>query len=552
LLCCTAERLFFGESIERLFMMKRRSLSMLSGLFFFGALDGFSGATRPNILFIHVDDMDFDEIGCYDGAGKVLTPNMDSLARDGMKFTRAYTVSPVCVPSRYSTLTGRYPGHNKLLNETVPEDKTLSFENEDWSPRSGSFIEPGGGEKTIAHALDALGYVTGMVGKYHNDRQSLSRPYHDFGGDPHDPAVAKRVKDYYLETLARVKLETGFDVVDRLYWENKEAFPEALQFDNSPWVTEGAVNFIKANKKRPFFLYYSNPLPHSDCVNTWWKTHYNPMVQHNMEFPDPTATPEGFLANVPDIQPSRADVMDRCRAANTWGDSSSVMTWLDDSVGVLLNTLKEEGLEDNTMVILLSDHQSPGKRTLYDDGARIPFIIKWPGKIKPGQVNDQLVSTVDILPTLVKTAGGDPGKLEGVDGRDVTPLLADTRASVRDSLMLEIGFARGIVTKQYAYMAIRFPDDVHQTMETSDNVIWDGSTTRSSQTWFRQYHPGYSDPDQLYDLEKDPSQQVNLAGNPEYAPALFALKKSLSESLSGFTHPFGEFGGKQQKGEQRK
>ena len=249
-----------------------------------GVCAGAVEAVQPNIIFIHVDDMDFDEIGCYDGHGKVLTPNMDSLARDGMKFNRAYVVSSVCVPSRYSTLTGKYPGHNNLINQLAPSDKTLSYENEDYFPRSGSYIEPGGGEKTFAHYLKKLGYRTCMVGKYHNDRQSLSRPYLNFGKDPNDPEVARKVREHYQKTVERVQRETGFDVVGRLYWENKEAFPvEALQFDNSPWITEGAVDFIKSNAGRPFFLYYANPLPHEDPVNEWWRDHYNPHVKINME-----------------------------------------------------------------------------------------------------------------------------------------------------------------------------------------------------------------------------------------------------------------------------
>ncbi len=520
----------------------RVKLGLLGMIALFGTSVCMGGDARPNIVFIHVDDMDFDEIGCYDGAGKVLTPNMDSLARDGMKFNRAYVVSSVCVPSRYSTLTGKYPGHNNLLNEMVPRDKTLSFENEDWAPRSGTYIEEGGGEQTFAHYLNALGYRTCMVGKYHNDRTSITRPYLYFGDDPFDPDVDRKVKTHYRTTLERVRRQTGFDVVDRLYWENKEAFPvKALQFDNTPWVTEGAVEFIKASKDHPFFLYYSNPLPHGDPVSEWWKTRYNPEVKVNMEDRDAQATPAGMLDKAPDIQPSREEVLERCRAAGTWGDSSSVMTWLDDSIGVLLDTLENEGLTDNTMVVLLSDHQSDGKRTLYDDGVRVPMIVKWPGIINPDTENDQLVANIDILPMLVRAAGGDPKSLLNIDGVDFSPLLTDPDAEVRDHIMLEVGFARGMVTDKYKYIAVRFPDYIHQTMESNDNVIWDGSTTRASQTWFKQFFPNYSDVDQLYDLEKDPKEQINLIGNPEYSAVLSTLQGNLEKELSQFPHRFGEF-----------
>ena len=506
------------------------------------SMAGVLSAERPNIVFIHVDDMDFDEIGCFDGQGKVLTPNMDSLAKDGMKFNRAYVVSSVCVPSRYSTLTGKYPSHNNLLNKIVPEDKTLSIENEDWFPMSGVYIEEGGGEKTVAHYLKELGYRTGMVGKYHNDRQSLSRPYLNFGEDPFDPEVDRKVKSHYQETLERVKRQTGFDVVDRLYWENKEAFPvKALQFDNTPWVVEGAVKFVKENKEHPFFLYYSIPLPHGDPVNNWWRTRYNPEVKVNMEDRDPRATPAGMLTEVPQIQPSREDVIERCRKAGTWGDSSSVMTWLDDSIGVLLRTLDEEGLSANTMIVFLSDHQSDGKRTLYEKGVRVPMIVKWPGKVSPGSESSRLIANIDILPTLIKIAGGNPAVFHEFNGVDFSPLLSDPEVSIRDHIMLEIGFARGVVTEQHKYIAVRFPEYIHETMASNDKVIWDGSNTRASQTWFKQFFPNYSDSDQLYDLKNDSYEQINQCSNPEYASVLSELKHILSEDLSQFMHSFGEF-----------
>lgn len=497
-------------------------------------------ATQPNILFIHVDDMDFDEIGCYDGRGKVLTPNMDRLAAEGMKFTRAYINSAVCVPSRYSTLTGKYVGHNNRFASEIPVKKTISYENVEKEGKSGAYIDVGGGEKTVAHYLKELGYRTGMVGKYHNDRISLKRPYLNFGDNAADPETARKLKEHYNQTLARVKKQTGFDVVDRLYWENKEAFPvKEIQFDNTPWITEGAVQFIRESKDKPFFLYYSNPLPHGIAVNEKYKGRSNPHTDVNMSIRDARATPEGMLEKIPDIQPSREDVIRRVNEADTWGESTAEMTWLDDSIGALLDTLGAEGIADNTVVVLLSDHQSSGKRTLYDIGIRVPMLVCWPGQIPPGSVCDELVANIDLVPTFIAMAGGDPAGRPALNGFSLLSLFKGGQEPVRENLLLEFGFARGVVSKDWKYIALRFPPYARQ-MADNDRCIWDGST-RGSQKGLRQKFPAYSEPDQLYDLRKDPGEQNNLFNHPELQPTARNMQAELKNYLQKMPHHFGEF-----------
>ncbi len=496
---------------------------------------------QPNIVLIHLDDLDFDEIGCYEGKGKVLTPNMDRLAAEGMKFTRSYINSAVCVPSRYSTLTGKNVGSNNRFAAEISADQTISYENVEQQGKSGAYIEAGGGEKTFAHYLKEHGYVTGMVGKYHNDRISLQRPYLNFGEDANDPQVAAKIRAHYEETRARVQAQTGFDVVDCLYWENKEAFPvKEIQFDNTPWVTDGAVKFIQANKDRPFFLYYANPLPHGDAVNEWRrkKGMPNAHMQVNMVERDARATPAGMLPQAPDIQPTREEVIARAEAGESWGEHSAIMTWLDDSIGVLLETLDQEGLSDNTVVVLLSDHQSTGKRTLYEAGVHVPMLVKWPGTVAPGSVCDELACNIDLVPTFEEIVGGDPSRIK-VDGKSILPLLRGEHKPVHDSLLLEFGFARGVVTKEWKYIALRFPPDARQ-MADHDKCIWDGSSRGSQKAWQRQF-PAYSDKDQLYNLTSDPAEQTNLFDHPEQKPVVKRLQTELRSYLQKMPHAFGEF-----------
>ncbi|MFA5688265.1 MAG: sulfatase-like hydrolase/transferase [Kiritimatiellales bacterium] len=500
------------------------------------ALSGFSVATaagneKPNVVFIHLDDLDFNEISCYRGSGLVLSPHMDQLAKDGMKFLRGYVTSPVCVPSRYAFLTGKYAGKNNRLAQEIPADKPVSLENVELQGKSGVFIEAGGGEKTIAHYFNELGYATAMVGKYHNDRISLQRPYLNFGSDARDPAALKKLKEHYAETVARVKAQTGFDVVDRLYWENKEAFPiEEIQFDNSPWVTEGAIHFIRANSKQPFFLYYASPLPHGIASSDG--------MQVNLRKRDPRATPAGFLENVPDVQPPLDDVFARVSAAGIKNENAAIITWLDDSVGALLRTLEEEGIAERTIVVLLSDHQSAGKRMLYEAGVNVPMIVKWPGVVSAGTVCGRLAASIDWLPTLVEAVGGivNPG---AVDGVSLLPLLKGSSSPVRESIFLEFGFAKGVVTEKWKYIALRYPPELQPLLE-ADKVIWDGST-RGSPQWFRRKFPAYSDCDQLFNLNDDPAEQKNLAADPAFVPVLQEMQTLLKQYAAGLPHVFGEF-----------
>lgn len=285
---------------------------LLAGLTLGGTAHAATPAARaPNIVLIHIDDLDFDEVGAYpQGRGKVATPHMDALIQQGMRFDRAYTTSPVCVPSRYATLTGRYPSRSRAFDE-FDHARALSIENVFIRGTVAPTIEPG--DPTIAHAMKAGGYVTALIGKYHNDRVSIQRPIADLklpGDDPRDPASAALIRNYYDATLARVRTTTGFDFVDRLFYENKEwmPIPPALRMENSPWITEGAIDFIRAQRDRPFFLYYANPLPHDQLVNeapalrqTWGKK-----AKANMTESDLAASPAGWLDTPPvDVQPSR-------------------------------------------------------------------------------------------------------------------------------------------------------------------------------------------------------------------------------------------------------
>ncbi len=515
-------------------------------------LAGMAGS-QPNILVIHIDDMDFDEIGAYEGQGKVWTPNLDSLIAGGMKFNRGYVTSAVCVPSRFATMTGRYSSRCRELAENTPATETLNLENV-WSAstRESTKNPPtiGEDEYTFAKLLKTAGYTTALVGKIHNDHERLQRPVQgEIEGDPRDPAVAKQIREQYEAIVARVQRNYGFDVVDRLYYDNKEQFacPEELRTLNSPWITEGAIRFLEqVDASKPFLLYYSNPVPHGQMVgpvrnkNAAATKALGRHVEMNAIGDRLLATPSGYLEKAPDIQPATADMLERFWKNVPEGNpDAAMMTWLDDSVGALLATLRKRGLAENTLVFFISDHQSVDKFTGFARGAHVPMAVAWPGKIKPGAVSESLVSSLDFTATMVDVAGVKVPDDCILDGFSMRPLFANPQAVIRDSVMIELGYARGVVADDWQYLALRFPAGMEPTADQPQ--LHAGGDRKGKAQSLVENHPGGMDRDQLYNLARDPTQKTNEWNNPEYRAIGEKLQRQLTGYLVQFPHAYGEF-----------
>jgi arylsulfatase A-like enzyme len=345
----------------------------------------FSGCTekvrKPNVVIIYTDDHNFGHIGAF--GGRVLTPNLDRIVNEGARFNRYYVSSPVCTPSRYSLLTGRYAIRSVYLQKTQPTDQPAYI-------RWNTFLSKE--EKTMAHLFREAGYATGMVGKYH-----LGGEFGYLGGDESydDPVVRDTLAAIYRRWQQHVRDVAGFDYVESLYGNNLHIIgvPKSMQFHNMEWITKGAIDFIDQYRERPFFLYMATTLPHVPGPLESLKA-------------DPRITAAGMLEEpITGVQPSRESVLERTRAAGI-PDENAPLTWLDDGMGAVLDRLDKHGLMENTIIVFASDHQSPrGKMTCYEDAANAPAAIMWQGKIRPGQVHDALVSNVDIVPTLLELAG---------------------------------------------------------------------------------------------------------------------------------------------------
>ena len=521
-------------------MMKiKYILLILSWIFSLGNL---SAMQRPNIVLIYADDLDADELNytmnsvntwasahgarCVIGKGrkagspKVLTPHIDSLAEDGLLFNRFYVNGTVCTSSRYCLLTGRYATRGIELQEDYPVGTHATLE---WRP---AIVRE---ETNLAKEMQKLGYRTGIIGKWHNMPDKVlpkrNKKAHQANATyemtkEHEQAI----RNYYEAGIAYLSKGFGWDVVDRMEWGNSIV--------NLDWQCEGALKFIEESQEEPFFLYCSLPVPHGQ-----YYFDYNDVMSY-----DQRVTSAGISEEPIVFLPKAEDVLIRTRAAGVV-DKNAMATRMDDYVGALLAKIDALGLSENTIVIFTSDHGSRGKNSVYEGGAKVPMMIKWPRRIQAGSENDDLIGNIDIAATLIEIAGGIAPIDMILDGRSFYSLLFGKKQQKdwRTEMLIEAGNTRGIVTREWKYVANRVPPDIEAMMkERPREVFWTGVDHHNYQT--EQMYPGYWDADQLYDLKNDLYEQQNLSQEPEHQAKLIQMQKYLDNVVAGLPHTFGEFG----------
>ncbi|HWN98359.1 MAG TPA: sulfatase [Blastocatellia bacterium] len=333
---------------------------------------------QPNIIFILVDDMGYGDVGCF-GAKAIRTPNIDRMAAEGLKLTSFYVTSPVCTPSRAALLTGRYAA--RMGAAQIKLDNVLFPTDKTGLPQT---------ETTVARALKRLGYATACVGKWHLGTQPPHRATdHGF--------------DYYFG------IPYSNDMKPTPVLRNNETIEEtAKQETLTLRYTREAVSFIERSKERPFFLYLAHNMPHIPLFAS-----------------------------------------DRFRNKSPGGLYGDVVEELDWSVGEVLASLKRLDLDRNTIVFFASDNGpwyqgSPGplrgrKGSTYEGGVRVPGIVRWSGKIRPGTVSDEPVSTIDFFPTAVALAGASPAEFNSklaLDGHSIFDFLTGRQKASPDDIIL--------------------------------------------------------------------------------------------------------------------
>lgn len=430
-----------------------------------------SVATKPNIILLLADDLGYGDIGPY-GQQKIQTPNLDRLAKMGTKFTQFYSGSTVCAPARSSLLTGQHTGHTPIRG-----NRTLKPEGQVPLPPSAV---------TVAMKLKEKGYKTAAFGKW-------SMGFLTTSGSP-DKKGFDHFYGYNCQTLAHNYYP------DHL-WENTTRidFPENKENDSvysADLIHAKAMDFLSRQGSAPFFLYLPYTLPHADVVvprdSVYW--HY---VKAFGE------APKELPAN--NRQGPHFDPYPHAAFA-------AMVTRLDKFVGEILQTLKEKGLEENTLFIFTSDngpHREKGgdpeffnsngglrgiKRDLYEGGIRVPFLAYQKGLTKPGAVNHEPIVMWDLYPTFLAMAGVKVE--EPVDGISVLPALKGNKLQQRP----------------YFYWAL------HEAGGKQAVRVGDWKAVRVDLN--KEADP----PIELYDLAADPQEKVNVAAkHPERVVAMKAI-----------------------------
>ena len=486
---------------------------------------------RPNIIMFLIDDQNPSSVAAF--GGDTYTPNLDRMAEEGMKFTRAYVSSSVCTPSRYSFLTGRFAGnsHSKLYLDAVGGKENQGL------PNFNVALERD--KMNVGNVLREAGYTTGFVGKFHLGSK-LDFPEFYKGKDgwiniPKDASPGPEASAQYKhnERWMRRYLKTlGFSWAKNVYPENLRP-PYAMH--NAEWTTAAALEFIEENKDGPFYLHLCSTLLHGPD-KSWRKSMDHPLV-----------TGVGEVESLPEVMTPREELL-KAIAAKGFDPDSHVAgeAWIDDSLGAILRKLKELGIDDNTLVIFAPDHGRDGKASVFSHGGcQVPMIMRWPKGIAAGQVCEELVQNIDLVPTFFELGKAEKPESYRIDGQSLTPLFKDGKADIwRDHLYLEMGAARATVTKDWSYIAVRYtkeqiasikkasPQNLPRAMSYIGRL---GIGIRGAD------RPGFFDEDQLYNLKRDPKEMKNLAYNEAQATRIEEMRYLMRQDLEVIGRPFGEF-----------
>ncbi len=439
--------------------------------------------TQPNIIFILIDDQGYYDLGCY-GATEIKTPRIDSIAKEGMRFTDYYAAAPICSPSRAGLLTGCYPRR---------------VGNHIWVHRADSATGIHPNELTLAELLKANGYATACIGKWHLGFHEPFLPrnqgFDHYYGLLHnlDP-----VEIGYFEKQGGVPLIRNGKVIKR------PANPAEL----TRLYTDEAVKFIGANKERPFFLY----LPHT-------------------------------MLHVP------LGVSQPFKGKSDWGEYGDAIQELDHNVGRIVDALKKNELEDNTLVIYSSDNgRGPGrtpnqklqgrKLSTYEAGIRVPAIAWGPGLgVKGGTASRALTRAMDWYPTLATFAGIKVPEGRVIDGRDLVPVLQG-----------ESTFVPGPAQKKTINAAVPLrrtwnpPGEwaaLIQRHEYLEAFFYHGSQGALSAVRWRNWKLYLNPSLQLYDLATDPGE-TKLVRNREIARKLRGMSILFQHEMRTDARPAGE------------
>ncbi len=423
---------------------------------------------RPNVVIIFADDLGYGDLGCY-GSPTIRTPHLDQMAAEGLRFTDFYSAAEVCTPSRAALLTGRYP-----IRSGMCAHRRVLF------PNSKGGLPPK--EVTIAEALREKGYATAHIGKWHLGIHEGSRPLdqgfdHSFGLPYSNDMDARSDLPKGSSGLANPP-QDGWNVP--LICDGKVIEQPADQTTLTRRYTAEAVAFIREHQSQPFFLYFAHTFPHV-----------------------PLFASPAFQGK------SRAGI---------YGDA---VEELDASVGQVLDALRRERLAERTLVVFTSDNGPwlimrdqggsagllrDGKGSTWEGGMRVPGIAWMPGRIRPG-VTNQLAGALDLFPTALALAGATAAPNVTIDGRDLSPLLFQSRS---------------IPPRPFFY---------YRGDELFACRLGEWKAHFRTQTGYGQPQAETHDPPLLFHLGHDPSEKRNIAA--DHADVLAEIQQAVKAHQAG-------------------
>lgn len=426
-----------------------------------------TAAAQPNVVLILADDLGYGDIGA-NGGETIATPHIDALAARGVRLTQGYVSHPVCSPSRAGLMTGRYQQRHGWEFNPAGRDRGAGMSTD---------------EQTVADAMRAAGYRTGLIGKWHLGAQAqhhpVNRSFDEFFGMVEGGSIYIDADVPGVESWGRPRIGRPNKIVRGL---DREIEVEGYLTDR---FTDEAVAFVERHAQVPFFLFLSHKTPHTPLQAT-------------------------------------AEYLDRYRhiADDATRVYSAMVASLDDSVGAVVRALEHAGIRDDTLIVFLSDNGCAGylvnacsnaplrgfKRHLHEGGIRVPFIANWPGGLPEGRVFEHPASSLDLMDTFLAATGSGEASDDSVN---LIPYLDGTNGGApHDYLFWRSG--PNWAVRDGRWKLIRY----NRTDLTSQDLDGTGRLTPPEGGW-----PTGSPHGQimlLYDLANDPSETVNYApGRPE-------------------------------------
>lgn len=429
-------------------------------------------ADQPNFVIIFTDDQGYGDLSCF-GGQHVSTPRIDQMAAEGSRLTSFYVAAPVCTPSRAALMTGCYP---KRIDMATGSNfgVLLAGDTKGLNPA----------EITIAEVLKAAGYRTAIFGKWHLGDQPGFLPtkqgFDEYFGIPfsHDIHPFHPRQDHFQ--FPPLALLEGEVVI--------EMNPDADFLTRR--ITEHAVSFIERNADKPFFLYVPHPIPHKPL-------HVSPPFMKSV------------AKEITDKLENENESIDYKTRDRLFRQAIAEIDW---SVGQILDTLKEQGVDENTFVIFTSDNGpaigSAGplrgrKGSTFEGGMRESTVFRWPEKIPAGTSNGEIMTTMDLLPTFAKLAGAKIPTDRVIDGKDIWPTLTGEAATPHETFFY------------------------HR-----------GNTLRAVRSGRWKLHTNKGKPAQLFDLEKDIGETKNLIkSNPEVVRRLNGYLTAFAKDIANNSRP---------------